>query len=97
MKEIISNLDIVGHALGIGGFEGVMGAFVLALAALVVVVRSFSLLTRAGTATYQNDGQRVSPLEWMEEAEKTVGADQRSKGLDPSWDMLPDNIWHKRP
>ncbi|NVN93638.1 MAG: hypothetical protein HXX11_24015 [Desulfuromonadales bacterium] len=95
MKEIISNLDTVGHALGIGGFEGVMGALVLALAALVIVVHSFSLLRRSGTSTYQDDGQRVSPLKWMEDADKTVGCDRESQAYDPSWDMLPHNVWHK--
>jgi len=96
MKKMISYLDDIGHALGIGGFEGVIGAIVISLAALVIVVRSWPLLRRSGTAI-QDDGQRANPLKWMEEAEKTVGADQRSKGLDPGWDMLPDNIWHKRP
>jgi len=97
MKEMIGYLDDVGHALGIGGFEGVIGAIVIILATLVIVVRSLSLLRRTGTATHQDTGQRVNPLDWMEEAEETVGADQRSKALNPGWDSLPGNIWHKRP
>jgi len=96
MKEMISYLDEIGHALGIGGFEGVIGAIVIALAALVIVVRSLSLLRRNGTAI-QDDRQRVNPLEWMEEAEKTVGVDFDSQAHDPSYDNLPGNIWYKRP
>lgn len=94
MKEIISYLDNVGHALGIGGFEGLIGALIIILAALVIVVHSLSLLRRGETTTYLDDEQRVSPLEWMEEADKTIGCDHRSKVMSPSWDIL--HIWHKR-
>ena len=96
MKEIIEYLDNVGHKLGIGGFEGVIGAVVILLAALVIVVHSLSLLRRTGTARNQRDGHIVNPLEWMEDAEKTIGCDRKSQACDPSWDMLPHNIWHKK-
>jgi len=96
MKEMIDYLDNLGHALGIGGFEGVLGAFIIAMAALVIVVRSLSLLRRIGTGI-KVDEQRVNPLEWMEDAEKTVGVDYYSKTHNPSYDNLPGNIWYKRP
>ena len=96
MKEIIGYLDNVGHTLGIGGFEGVIGALVIILAALVIVVHSLSLLRRTGTARNQRDGHIVNPLEWMEDADKTIGCDRESQACDPSWDMLPHNIWHKK-
>lgn len=93
MKEMISYIDDAGHALGIGGFEGVIGAIVIALAALVIVVRSFSLLRRSETAI-QDEGERVNPLKWMDEAEKTVGCDIKTQIESPSLDVL--HIWHKR-
>ncbi len=45
MKDIIEYLDRIGHKLGIGGFEGVIGALVLSLAALVIVSQYFSALS----------------------------------------------------
>jgi hypothetical protein len=96
MNEIIEYLDRIGHKLGIGGFDGVIGAVVILLAALVLVVHSLSLLRRTGTARNQRDGHITNPLEWMEDADKTIGCDQKSKAYDPSWDMLPENIWHKK-
>jgi hypothetical protein len=96
MNEVIEYLDRIGHRLGIGGFEGVIGAVVLLLAALVIVVHSFSLLRRAGTAINQRDGHIANPLEWMEDADKTIGCDRESQACDPSWDMLLHNVWHKK-
>ena len=93
MKEIISYLDNVGHTLGIGGFEGMIGAFVIILAALVIVVHSFSLLRR-GASKRQIDGHLHNPLEWMEDADKTIGCDQQSKNSDPSWANLIGNSYH---
>ena len=96
MAEFVQYLDHIGHKLGVGGFEGVIGAVVLLLAALVLVVHSLSLLRRTGTARNQRDGHIVNPLEWMEDAEKTIGCDRKSKALSPIWDSLPYNIWHKK-
>jgi hypothetical protein len=93
MKEMISYLDEIGHALGIGGFEGVIGAIVIALAAFVIVFRSLSLLRKNGTAI-QDEGVRIIPLEWMEDAEIVVGCDQQSKNSDPSWANLVGNSYH---
>lgn len=85
MKEIVEYLDHLGHALGIGGFEGVIGAFVFSLAALVLVVHSFSLLrgTRIEKEQpkIQRDGHIQNPLEWSEDPEKTIGCDHGSKAL----------------
>ena len=76
MKEIVEYLDKLGHALGIGGFEGVIGSLVLSLAALVIVVHSFSLLRDTGIRTKQPkiqcDGHILNPLEWSEDPEKTI-------------------------
>ena len=44
MNEVIEYLDYIGHKLGIGGFEGVIGALVLSLAALVIVSQNFSFV-----------------------------------------------------
>ena len=93
MKELIVYLYDLGHALGIGGFEGVIGAIVIAMAALVIFVRSLSLLRRTGIAI-QRDGQLTNPLEWMDDAEKTVGCDLKIQIESPSIDVL--HIWHKR-
>jgi hypothetical protein len=86
MNEIIEKLDNIGHVLGIGGFEGVMGALVISLAALVIVVRSFSLLrgTRIEKEQpkIQRDGHIHNPLKWSEDPEKTIGWDRGSKALD---------------
>jgi hypothetical protein len=94
MNEIVEYLDNIGHALGIGGFEGVIGAFVIILAALVIVVHSFSLLRRTGNANSQRDGHILNPLEWMEDPEKTIGWDHRSKAMSPSWANSIGNCYH---
>ena len=87
MKEIIEYLDHLGHALGIGGFEGVIGALVLSLAALVIVVHSFSLFRGTGIRRnqpkIQRDGHIKNPLEWSEDPEKTIGWDHESKAVGP--------------
>ena len=44
MNDMIEYLDRIGHKLGIGGFEGVIGACVLSLATLVIFSQYFSLL-----------------------------------------------------
>ena len=93
MIEAIEYLDRIGHRLGIGGFEGVIGAIVILLAAIVIIVHSFSLLRR-GTSKHQIDGQLRNPLEWMENAEKTIGFDHDSQVESPSLDIL--HIWHKK-
>ncbi len=95
MAELVQYLDNMGHKLGIGGFEGVIGAVVLLTAAIVIVVHAFSLLRR-GTSNPQIDGHLRNPLEWMENAEKTIGCDRESQACDPGWDMLPHNVWHKK-
>lgn len=87
MKDIVEYLDRIGHKLGIGGFEGVIGALVLSLAALVIVTQSFSLLK--GTEIeekqprIQRDGHIHNPLEWSEDPEKTIGWDRESKAIGP--------------
>ena len=93
MNEIIEYLDRIGHRLGIGGFEGVIGAVVLLLAAIVIIVNTFSLLRR-GTSKREMDGHLRNPLEWMEDADKTIGCDQQSKNSDPSWANLIGNSYH---
>ena len=87
MKDIIEYLDRIGHKLGIGGFEGVIGAFVLSLAALVIVSQYFSLLWGTGNGRkqpkIQRDGHIINPLEWSEDPQKTIGWDHRSKTIGP--------------
>ena len=87
MKDIVEYLDRIGHKLGIGGFEGVIGAFVLSLATLVIVSRYFSLLWGTGIRKeqprIQRDGHIHDPLEWSEDPEKTIGWDRGSKALGP--------------
>jgi hypothetical protein len=82
---IMEKLDKIGHALGIGGFEGVIGALVLSLAALVLGVHSFSLLrgTRIEKEQPQipRDGHIHNPLEWSEDPEKTIGWEHGSKAV----------------
>jgi hypothetical protein len=87
MNEILEYLDHLGHTLGIGGFEGVIGALVLSLAALVLVVHSFSLLRGTGIEKeqpkIQRDGHIHDPLEWSEDPGKTIGWDHRSRAIGP--------------
>jgi len=92
MKEIISYLNDVGHALGIGGFEGVIGALVITLAALVIVVHLLSLLRKTGTATNQNDGHGDDHLEWMKKESDKIYEMITS----PAYKSLHCNIWHKK-
>ena len=98
MNEIVEHLDKIGHALGIGGFEGVIGALVISLAALVIVAHSFSLLRTTGNVRKQprtqRDGHILNPLEWIEYPEKTIGWDHRSKAMSPSWANLIGNSYH---
>ncbi len=85
MKEIVESLDKLGNSLGICGFEGVIGALVISLAALVIVVHSFSLLrgTRIEKEQpkIQRDGHILNPLEWSEDPEKTIGWEHGSKAV----------------
>ena len=87
MKDIVEYLDRIGHKLGIGGFEGVIGALVLSLAALVIVSQYFSLLWGTGIRKerpkIQRDGHIRNPLEWSEDPEKTIGWDHGSKAIGP--------------
>jgi hypothetical protein len=87
MKDIVEYLDRIGHKLGIGGFEGVIGALVLSLAALVIVSQYFSLFWRTGIRKerpkIQRDGHILNPLEWSEDPEKTIGWDHGSKAIGP--------------
>ena len=87
MKDIIEYLDRIGHKLGIGGFEGVIGAFVLSLAALVIFSQYFSLLRgpriRKERPKIQRDGHIHNPLEWSEDPEKTIGWNDGSKAAGP--------------
>ena len=82
MNEIVEYLDKLEHALGIGGFEGVIRALVISLAALVIVVHSFSLLRGTGNATNrqknQRDGHIHNPQEWIEDPEKKIEWNHRS-------------------
>jgi hypothetical protein len=85
MKDIIEHLDRIGHKLGIGGFEGVIGAFVLSLATLVIFSQYFSILrgprVRKERPKIQSDGHIRNPLEWSEDPQKTIGWDHGSKAL----------------
>jgi hypothetical protein len=87
MKDIVEYLDRIGHKLGIGGFEGVIGAFVLSLAALVIVSQYFSLFWGTGIRNkrpkIQRDGHIHNPLEWSEDPEKTIGWEHGSKTIGP--------------
>ena len=87
MKDIIEYLDRIGHKLGIGGFEGVIGAFVLSLATLVIFSQYFSILrgprVRKERPKIQSDGHIRNPLEWSENPEKTIGWDHGSEAIGP--------------
>ncbi len=85
MKDIIEYLDRIGHKLGIGGFEGVIGAFVLSLATLVIFSQYFSLLrgprVRKERPKIQRDGHIRNPLEWTEDPQKTIGWNHGTKAI----------------
>jgi|WetSurMetagenome_2_1015567.scaffolds.fasta_scaffold899279_1 hypothetical protein len=87
MKDIVEYLDRIGHKLGIGGFEGVIGALVLSLATLVIFSQYFSLLrgprVRKERPTIQREGHIRNPLEWSEDPEKTIGWNDESKAAGP--------------
>jgi hypothetical protein len=87
MNDIIEYLDRIGHKLGIGGFEGVIGALVLSFAALVIVSQYFSLFRgpriEKKQPKIQSDGHIHDPLEWSEDPEKTIGWDHGSKAIGP--------------
>ncbi len=87
MKDIIEYLDRIGHKLGIGGFEGVIGAFVLSLAALVIVSQYFSLLMGPRVSKepprIQRDDHIRNPLEWSEDPQKTIGWEDGSRAIRP--------------
>jgi hypothetical protein len=77
MNDMIEYLDRIGHKLGIGGFEGVIGACVLSLATLVIFSQYFSLLrgprVRKERPKTQRDGHINNPMEWSEDPQKTIG------------------------
>jgi hypothetical protein len=85
--NIIEYLDRIGHKLGIGGFEGVIGAFVLSLATMVIFSQYFSLLmgprVRKERPKIRRDGHIRNPLEWSEDPQKTIGWDDGSRAIRP--------------
>jgi hypothetical protein len=87
MKDVIEYLDRIGHKLGIGGFEGVIGAFVLSLAILVIFSQYFSILrgprVRKERPKIQSDGHIHNPLEWSADPEKTIGWEDGSRAIIP--------------
>jgi hypothetical protein len=87
MNDIIEYLDRIGHKLGIGGFEGVIGALVLSLATLVIFSQYFSLLigprVRKERPKIRRDGHIRNPLEWSEDPQKTIGWDDGSRAIRP--------------
>jgi hypothetical protein len=87
MKDIIEYLDRIGHKLGIGGFDGVIGALVLSLAVLVIFSQYFSLLmgprVRKDRPRVQRDGHINNPLEWSEDPDKTIGWEHGAKTTGP--------------
>ncbi len=112
MNELAEYLDNIGHTLGIGGIEGVIGALVLLIAAIFIIVYSTSVFkdsrkstktsTFAGDALNQEghdnliEGRFKNSIDWMEDIQRTVVSDRRSKITSPGWDTLPSNIWHKK-
>jgi len=94
MNEVIEYLDYIGHKLGIGGFEGVIGAAVLLLAVFVILLHLFSHLRRGGMPENQIDEEYVNPLEWMDEVERSLKCDIKSQVESPVLDRL--HIWHKK-
>ena len=87
MKDMIEYLDRIGHKLGIGGFEGVIGACVLSLATLVIFSQYFSVLmgprVRKERPKIRSDGHIRNPLEWSEDPEKKIGWDDGSRTIRP--------------
>ena len=87
MKDMIEYLDRIGHKLGIGGFEGVIGACVLILATLVIFSQYFSVLmgprVRKERPKIQSDGHIRNPLEWSENPDKTIGWEDGSRSIRP--------------
>jgi hypothetical protein len=87
MKDIIEYLDRIGHKLGIGGFEGVIGAIVLSLATLVIFSQYFSVLmgpqVRKERPKIQRDGHIRNPLEWSEDPEKKIVWEHRQEAIVP--------------
>jgi hypothetical protein len=87
MKEIVEYLDKLGHSLGIGGFEGVIGALVISLATLVIFSQYFSILmgsrVRKERPKIQNNGHIRNPLEWSENPQKTIGWEDGSRAIRP--------------
>jgi hypothetical protein len=87
MNDIVEYLDRIGHKLGIGGFEGVIGAFVLSLAVLVLVSQYFSLLrgprVRKERPKIQSDGHIHNPMEWSADPQKTIGWEDGSRAIRP--------------
>jgi len=87
MNDIIEYLDRIGHKLGIGGFEGVIGALVLSLAVLVIFSQYFSLFrgprVRKERPKIQRDGHIQNPLEWSADPQKTIGWEDGSRAIRP--------------
>ena len=87
MNDIIEYLDRIGHKLGIGGFEGVIGACVLSLATLVIFSQYFSILrgprVRIERPKTQRDGHIRNPLEWSADPQKTIGWEDGSRAIRP--------------
>ncbi len=84
MNELVEYLDSIGHALGLGGIEGLIGAPFVILAFLIILAKLLK-----GNA--RNNGYR-GDLEWMK------GESDKKFDLitNPAYKSLHCNIWHKK-
>jgi len=86
MDELFDILDNFGHKAGLGGFEGLIGTFLVSMALLVFLVDFLKRPER-----YKN-AQSVHPTDWMDEIEERAFYDRTQS---PAYDNLPGNIWYK--
>jgi len=88
MSELAEYLDNIGHTLGLGGIEGLIGAPIVIMAFLVIVIQLLRRVTQSNACrsfgeSFQDNHQKCSD----EEFEEMI--------TDPTYKSLHCNIWHR--
>ncbi len=89
MNELAEYLDNIGHALGLGGIEGFIGAPIVIMAFLVIVIQVLRRVTQSKEFPIFGERFRDNHLKCSdEEFEEMI--------TDPTYKSLHCNIWHKK-
>jgi len=88
MNVLAEYLDNIGHALGLGGIEGLIGAPIVIMAFLVIVIQVLRKVTHSKKSRIFGERFQYNHLKCSDnEFEEMI--------TDPTYKSLHCNIWHK--